>query len=237
MQSVAMEMNQAETAFFWPQGNDFGLRWFTPAVEVDLCGHATLASAHVLFAESPNLRPAEAPDQISFFTKSGTLVCRRAEGGIAMDFPSDPPQPVEPPPGIAQALGAEPVWGGQGKFDWYFEVASQDELVSLAPDLARIKALGKRGVCVTAAATPSDHRDATDFVSRFFAPQSGIDEDPVTGSAHCALGPYWAQKLGRATVTGYQASKRGGTVRIEVNGDRVALLGSAVTVLEGALRS
>jgi PhzF family phenazine biosynthesis protein len=251
MQNVAMEMNQAETAFFWPVAGGYGLRWFTPACEVDLCGHATLASAHVLFSENSGpaagaaREDARPPGDVSFFTKSGELVCRQVEGGIEMDFPAEPPTEVEPF-SVVDALGVQPVWMGANRMDWFFELASADELLALQPDMAAVKALGKRGVIVTAPhpqplpSNAHEHRvrgeGSTDFLSRFFAPQSGIDEDPVTGSAHCALGPYWAAKLGRTTVTGYQASKRGGTVGVDVCGDRVGLTGTAVTTLVGELR-
>jgi predicted PhzF superfamily epimerase YddE/YHI9 len=250
MQSVAMEMNQAETAFFWPVAGGYGLRWFTPACEVDLCGHATLASAHVLFAESSGVRrfgssevrTSEPSNAIRFFTKSGELVCRQVEGGIEMDFPAEPPTEVEPF-SVVGALGVQPVWMGANRMDWFFELASADELLALRPDMAAVKALGRRGVCVTAGASGGSEvrgfggaAPAPHFLSRFFAPQSGIDEDPVTGSAHCALGPYWAEKLGRTNVVGYQASRRGGTVRVDVRGDRVGLTGTAVTTLVGELQ-
>jgi PhzF family phenazine biosynthesis protein len=233
MQGVAMEMNQAETAFYWPTGaNAFALRWFTPACEVDLCGHATLASAHVLFNEGE-------ASPVRFMTHSGELVCTKTEGGIEMDFPNEAPTPTDDP-GSKAALGVQPVWIGANRMDWFFELESEEQVRALAPDMARVAALGKRGVIVTARPddrTPERQDLALDFVSRFFAPQSGIAEDPVTGSAHCALGPYWAQKLGKGSVTGYQASKRGGTVRVEVRGDRVGLAGRAVTVVEGTLRA
>ncbi len=241
MQSVAMEMNQAETAFFWPSGGGYGLRWFTPAVEVDLCGHATLASAHVLFtAAREDARP---PGAVRFFTKSGELVCRQVEGGIEMDFPDESPSAVDPF-SVVGALGVEPVWMGANRMDWFFELSSTEEVLSLRPDMRLVAELGKRGVIVTAGAdekppppypSPKGEGIRTDFVSRFFAPQSGIDEDPVTGSAHCALGPYWAGRLGVSSVMGFQASKRCGYVRVNVRGDRVGLVGQARTVVAGEL--
>jgi predicted PhzF superfamily epimerase YddE/YHI9 len=184
------------------------------------------------------------PDVIRFFTKSGELVCKQVEGGIEMDFPSEAPSAVEAF-SVVDAFGVQPVWMGANRMDWFFELASVEELLALEPDMAKVKALGKRGVVVTAPhpqplpANAHEHRargEGSDFLSRFFAPQSGIDEDPVTGSAHCALGPYWATKLGRSSVVGYQASKRGGTVHIDVHSDRVGLTGTAVTTLVGGLQ-
>ena len=259
MQRVAAEMNQAETAFFWPEGDRLRLRWFTPALEVDLCGHATLASAHVLFKELqsagighplPDLpQGGGAGDIVRFITKSGELACRAVDGGIEMDFPSEAPEEADPFP-VSAALGAEPVWYGANRMDWFFVLESAEQLLSLKPDMGAIERLGKRGVIVTAQTNlvPEDslplggglgwgsaHSSPPDFVSRFFAPQSGIAEDPVTGSAHCALGPYWAARLGKESVVGYQASLRGGYVGVEVRGARVALSGPARTVLVGEL--
>ena len=227
MQNVAMEMNQAETAFFWPEGDHWHLRWFTPAVEVDLCGHATLAAAHVMYEAGmlPETDPAK------FMTKSGELVCTKTDGGIAMDFPSEMPDEADPFP-VTQAFGIEPKWFGANRMDWFFVLDSENEVRALQPNFAAIHDLGKRLVIVTAQA---DKETEADFVSRCFAPQSGIDEDPVTGSAHCALGPFWSERLAKQTVTGYQASQRGGYVTIESNGERVTITGTANTVVTGEL--
>lgn len=227
MQQVAMEMNLSETAFLEPRGDGYGLRWFTPAVEVDLCGHATLASAHVLWEDGHLADDAEA----RFHTRSGVLTCRRDGGLIWMDFPAKPEKSVGYIPGLAEALGATPAYVGRSQFDVLVELESPDEVRSLAPDLGALRQVEARGVIVTA---PGD-ADGVDFVSRFFAPAVGVDEDPVTGSAHCVLAPYWAEKLDRTEMAGYQASRRGGTVRVRVDGDRVHLGGTAVTVMRGTL--
>lgn len=227
MQQVAAEMNLSETAFLWSEGNDYRLRWFTPAVEVDLCGHATLAGAHTLW-ESGILYPAALA---RFQTRSGLLTAARIDGWIELNFPATPPTAVEPPPALRQALDVEPLFAGKSRFDYLIEVASADEVRQLMPDHARLRSLDVRGVMVTA----RGDTDGIDFVSRFFAPGSGIDEDPVTGSAHCCLTPYWAERLGKDRLTAYQASARGGTVRVALDGDRVRLAGQAVTVLRGEL--
>lgn len=236
MQSMAMEMNQAETAYFWPEGRHFRLRWFTPAVEVDLCGHATLASAHVMY-ETGILGPN---DEARFMTRSGELVCKKAGDQISMDFPDEAPEEVDAFP-ILDALGAQPVWMGANRMDWFFVLESEEAVLACRPEMRKTADLGKRGVIVTAQSnqvTTSNSllpTPAPDFLSRFFAPQSGIDEDPVTGSAHCALGPFWSARLGKNPVTGYQASKRGGYVTIECRDRRVSLSGTARTVLAGKL--
>jgi PhzF family phenazine biosynthesis protein len=232
MQSLARELGVSETAFVTPRpcdGGAFGLRWFTPAVEVDLCGHATLASAHALWQEE--WVPAGAP--IRFHTRSGVLSAARREPWIELDFPAAATQAEPAPPGLVEALGAAPVWTGwAGTGDWLVELADEDAVRALAPDLGRLAALPARGVMVTARGRAGAEHD---FVSRFFAPAFGVDEDPVTGSAHCALAPYWAARLGKSVMTGWQASPRGGAVRVEVAGDRVRLGGRAVTVLRGEL--
>jgi predicted PhzF superfamily epimerase YddE/YHI9 len=227
MQHVAAEMNLSETAFLVPRADGYDLRWFTPTVEVALCGHATLASAHVLW-ETERLR---ADQPANFHTKSGVLTCVRAKGRIEMDFPATPPAPAAPPDGLAAALGGTPRWVGKARFDFFAEFESEEILRSLRPDFARIQALGGRGFIVTARATTRPF----DFISRFFAPAAGVNEDPVTGSAHCCLAPYWAERLGRNELTGYQASPRGGIVGVRVVGDRVRLCGTGVTVLRGEL--
>ncbi|MGH7675795.1 MAG: PhzF family phenazine biosynthesis protein [Gemmatimonadales bacterium] len=229
MQDVASEMNLSETAFLHPMPDGLGLRWFTPAAEVDLCGHATLASAHVLWEEG-RLGPTAAA---RFHTKSGLLTARKAAaaGWIELDFPATPAEPAAAPPALATALGVQPCAAGRTRFDYLIEVDSEDAVRRLAPDFAAIGRLGARGVIVTSRAST----DGYDFVSRFFAPGLGIAEDPVTGRAHCALAPWWAAKLGKTEMTGFQASARGGLVRVRVAGERVVLAGQAVTVLRGEL--
>jgi PhzF family phenazine biosynthesis protein len=227
MQRVAAQMNLSETAFLSPEGEGYRLRWFTPAVEVDLCGHATLASAHALW-ESGRLaadRPAR------FFTKSGPLTCERRGQHVVMDFPAKVAEQAEAPDGLRQALGAPPRWAGRNVFDWLVELESEEALRKLRPDIALVATLPVRGVIVTAKASSADY----DFVSRFFAPAAGVAEDPVTGSAHCCLGPFWAARLSKAELRAYQASARGGEVLVHVAGARVHLGGSAVTVLRGEL--
>lgn len=225
MREVAREMNLSETAFLHPEADGFRLRWLTPTVEVDLCGHATLAAAHVLW-EDGHIAP-EQPAR--FYTRSGLLTCRRRGDWIEMDFPAKLAVPAEAPPQLAAALGAEILFAGRNQFDYLIEVASEEVLRALAPNHHLLRQLPVRGVIVTARG-----RDY-DFVSRFFAPGSGIDEDPVTGSAHTALAPYWGPRLGKSEMTGYQASTRGGVVKVRLNGDRVILGGQAVTVLRGQL--
>ena len=228
MASVAQEMNLAETAFLWSEGDEWRLRWFTPAVEVDLCGHATLAAAHVLW-ENGNLKrslPAR------FQTRSGLLTCNLRGPWIEMDFPSTPAAAIDSPAGLAGALGTELVWTGQSKFDLLVEVADEATLRGLQPDFQALAQYAVRGVIVTAEASAGGEYD---FVSRFFAPAAGIKEDPVTGSAHCALAPFWAARLERQELIGYQASARGGVVKVKVMDDRVLLSGQAVTVLRGEL--
>jgi PhzF family phenazine biosynthesis protein len=227
MQSVAREMNLSETAFLVKRDDGFALRWFTPAVEVALCGHATLASAHVLWEEGH--LPAQS--QARFHTKSGLLTGDRAGEWIELDFPAKREEPATVPPGLAEALGVTPKYVGKNQFDYLVEVDAEDTVRRLAPDHAGLAALPVRGVIVTSRASSPGY----DFVSRFFAPGAGVPEDPVTGSAHCALGPFWQARLGKSDFTAYQASPRGGTVRVRVAGDRVKLGGKAVTVLRGEL--
>ena len=228
MQRVAREMNLSETAFLIRRDDGaFDLRWFTPAVEVDLCGHATLASAHVLW-EGNHL----APDRPAVFhTRSGRLSAVLRDGWIEMDFPAEPDAEAPAPDGLADALGTGPTYVGRNRFDYLVAVDAEATVRRLAPDFRRLGAIDARGVIVTARA----ETDGFDFVSRFFAPRTGIDEDPATGSAHCCLGPYWRRRLGRDTFTAWQASARGGLVRIAVRGERVTLSGQAVTVLRGEL--
>ena len=227
MQHVAAEMNLSETAFLVPRGDDFDLRWFTPGVEVDLCGHATLASAHILW-ETDRLAP-DAPAR--FHTRSGLLTATRDGDFITLDLPATAPESAEAPDGLAEALGAEPVHVARSRYDFLVEVEDEATVRNLAPDF---RALGEidvvRGIMVTARGS-----NGTDFVSRFFAPAAGVDEDPATGSAHCCLAPYWAAKLGRNPLAAFQASKRSGALHVEVRGDRVLLSGQAVTVVRGEL--
>ncbi|MDI2129737.1 PhzF family phenazine biosynthesis protein [Yinghuangia seranimata] len=229
MQAVATELRHSETAFLAPSARpdaDWDLRWFTPSVEVDLCGHATLASAHVLFTEGLAER------EVRFWTRSGVLVAtRHPDGAIGLDFPVWNPEPVEVPEGLADALGVPLLAAVVGSTDLIVEVATADEVRKLTPALGALAAFPYRLIAVTA---PGD-TPGIDFVSRVFAPAAGIDEDPVTGSVHCALGPYWAPRVGRTALTGFQASERGGAVGVELRGDRVLLLGLAVTVLKGEL--
>jgi predicted PhzF superfamily epimerase YddE/YHI9 len=225
MQSVAAEMNLSETAFLLHHQDGFALRWFTPAVEVDLCGHATLASAHALWEE----RILETGAR--FHTRSGLLTATRNGEWIELDFPVKAEECADAPSLLLESLGAKATYVGRNQFDYLVEVATEDELRALQPDHARLRTIPVRGVIVTARS--SDPR--FDFVSRFFAPGSGVDEDPVTGSAHCALTPYWAKKLGKDQMTAFQASPRGGVVRVRLAGDRVKLGGRAVTILRGEL--
>ena len=227
MQRVAQEMNLSETAFLHPDQEGWRLRWFTPAVEVALCGHATLASAHVLW-ETGQLAPA---DTARFHTRSGLLTAERDGAGIEMNFPAKIAEPAEAPAGLAGALGVKPLFVGRSAFDYLVEVDSAAIVRALKPDFTRLGELPVRGVIVTG----RSDRTEFDFVSRFFAPASGVNEDPVTGSAHCTLGPFWQSRLKKSTFTAYQASARGGVVKVRVAGDRVILGGNAVTVLRGEL--
>lgn len=232
MQLVAREMNLSETAFVHPvEEGSWSLRWFTPAVEVELCGHATLASAHVLW--EAGLIAADAPAR--FHTLSGLLTAeRRADGEIELDFPARTAEPVEAPPGLVEALGAAPRFVGRSRYDYLLEVESEDAVRAVVPDHGRLRTLPVRGVIVTALGKAAA-AGSYDFVSRFFAPGAGVDEDPVTGSAHCTLGPYWQGRLGKSEFSAWQASARGGAVRVRVVGERVKLGGRAVTVLRGRL--
>ena len=226
MQDVASEMNLAETAFLVPRNDGWNLRWFTPTIEVDLCGHATLGSAHVLF-ETRALKDGE---RARFHTRSGLLTCEKRGEWIEMDFPSEPAHEVALPDDLVRALDVQPRWIGKNRFDWLVEVATEEEVRGLAPDFRILAKISTRGVIVT-----SRSRAEYDFISRFFAPAAGIDEDPVTGSAHCCLGPYWSERLNKRELVGWQASKRGGLVRVQVNGERTILAGQCITILRGEL--
>jgi len=229
MLSVAREMNLSETAFLVRTADGYDLRWFTPSVEVALCGHATLASAHVLWEDGhlPSARQAR------FHTKSGLLTGDRAGEWIELDFPAKREERAPAPAGLAEALGVTPKYVGKNQFDYLVEVDGEVTVRRLTPNHAMLATLPVRGVIVTSRADSAGY----DFVSRFFAPGSGVPEDPVTGSAHCALGPYWQSRLGKSDFVAYQASPRGGVVRVRVAGDRVKLGGQAVTVLRGELLS
>ena len=231
MQALAREMNLSETAFLVPAGGDWALRWFTPELEIDLCGHATLASAHVLY-ESGRLADS---DVARFDTRSGRLTVRQHEGAYVMDFPATPPSPAEVP-GLTDALGLSLRWTGRSRFDVFAVAESEAAVRGFVPDHAAIAALDARGVILTAQAADATRRQSgVDVVSRFFAPGSGVPEDPVTGSAHCAIGPYWGEVLDTDTLSCVQASARGGHLRVRVRGDRVDLTGSAVTIYRADL--
>ncbi|MDZ7265771.1 MAG: PhzF family phenazine biosynthesis protein [candidate division KSB1 bacterium] len=227
MQQVAAEMNLSETAFVVRREEGFNLRWFTPTVEVELCGHATLASAHALW-ETGQLSPHE---PARFHTRSGWLTAVRQGEWIQLDFPATVATPAEAPAGLLEALGLIPRFIGRSKFDYLIEVEKEEQVRQLQPDFHRLRQIPVRGVMVTSRAQGSD----CDFVSRFFAPGSGIDEDPVTGSAHCCLGPFWSERLNKRDLIARQVSARGGRLLVGVRGERVLLSGQAITVLRGEL--
>lgn len=229
MQSIAAEMNLSETSFLHRGEDGFSLRWFTPRTEVKLCGHATLAAAHVIWDSH-----RQAPDRpLVFHTLSGALTATRlADGSTELDFPSRQPTPVtETPVGLLEALGAtqQTIWVGKDDDDYLVEVATEESLRRLRPDMRRLSEIDTRGVIVTARSS----QEGYDFVSRFFAPAVGIAEDPVTGSAHCALAPFWGERLQQSRMTGFQASERGGAVTVETREDRVALTGNCVITMDG----
>lgn len=244
MQAVARELGFSETAFLHAEAEAYRLRWFTPATEVELCGHATLASAHVLWTEG--LLPAGS--SAIFDTLSGRLRAQRSGGWIELDFPAFATEPATAPFGLAEALGVEPAAVARCDDDYLVELADESMVRTLAPDTRALTRLPLRGVIVTAAADDASTAGATtdggaageptyDFVSRFFAPGFGLDEDPVTGFAHCILGPYWAARWGRTTLVGYQASARGGYVRVTLRDGRALLGGQTVTIVRGELLS
>ena len=220
-------MNLSETAFLLEEADGFRLRWCTPRVEVDLCGHATLASAHVLWEEDR----VAANHEIRFFTRSGELTAQRRDDLIELNFPQEPASEAAPSSELLEALGVSATYVGRNRFDYLVEVESEAELRSMAPDFAKLGQIEIRGVMTTAV---SSHPDF-DFVSRYFAPWAGIDEDPVTGSAHCCLGPYWRDRLGKSEFVAFQASSRGGVVHVRLDDQRTFLGGQAVTVLRGEL--
>jgi len=226
--NVAAEMNLSETAFLLPRQDGWSLRWFTPVAEVKLCGHATLASAHALWEEGA----IAASDTARFHTLSGVLTASRDGDFIELDFPAKREEEIAPPAGLLDALGAvHPRHVGRNEFDYLVELESEEEVRALRPDFAVLRQLPVRGVIVTSRAATGGF----DFVSRFFAPAVGVDEDPVTGSAHCCLTPYWAARLGKSELRAWQASARGGALRVRLAGDRVKLAGHAVTVMRGEL--
>jgi PhzF family phenazine biosynthesis protein len=227
MQHVACEMNLSETAFLLQQEDGYNLRWFTPAVEVDLCGHATLASAHILW-ETGALPPDQ---QARFYTRSGLLTADRRGEWIEMDFPAKPEEPADAPDEVLEALGVPAKYIGRSQFDLLVELDSEDVVRAVKPNFGLLERVPVRGVIVTSRSDSGEY----DFVSRFFAPAVGVNEDPVTGSAHCCLSPFWSKRLGRNELVGYQASARGGVVRVRLEGDRVRIGGQAVTVLKGEL--
>ena len=256
MQAVAHELGLSETAFLQAEDSGYRLRWFTPVTEVELCGHATLAAAHVLWTEG--LLPAAAP--ATFDTLSGRLRAERSDVWIELDFPAFTTEPATAPVGLAEALGSESLTVARCGDDYLVVLSDESTVRTLVPDARALARLPLRGVIVTAAADGTGAADGTtgragtegdtagaavadgapseptyDFVSRFFAPGFGLDEDPVTGFAHCILGPYWAARYGRTTLVGYQASARGGYVRVTLRGDRAILGGQAVTILRGDL--
>jgi predicted PhzF superfamily epimerase YddE/YHI9 len=225
LQNVAMEMNLSETAFLVANANGFDLRWFTPKAEVDLCGHATLASAVVL-AELGELADGS---RVAFSTRSGVLTAERRGSIFLLDFPALISVPSQPPPGLLESLKVPARYVGQSKFDFVIEVESEKLVRSIAPDFNRLASVKCRGVIVTAKSDDPQF----DFVSRFFAPAVGVNEDPVTGSAHCLLAPYWGTRLGKSEMIGYQASSRGGVVQVEIRGERVMLGGEGVVFARG----
>jgi PhzF family phenazine biosynthesis protein len=227
MQQVALEMNLSETAFLLPEQDGYRLRWFTPTIEVDLCGHATLASAHVLWSEGHL-----APDQeAQFYTRSGLLTARALDDWIELNFPANPSQKIPTPTALEAALGVTVQAVYENSLGYLVEVADETIVRMMKPNFAQLAELPVHGVIVTSRGTDSEF----DFVSRFFAPAIGIAEDPVTGAAHCCLGPYWRDRLGKDKFLAYQASARGGVVKVRCEGDRIVLSGQAVTVLKGEL--
>jgi PhzF family phenazine biosynthesis protein len=228
LQRVASEMNLAATAFLYSQDDGYRLRWFSAQVELELCGHGTLASAHVLWEQGYLASDAQA----RFYTKGGFLTAKRDGEWIELDFPAKPEEEAKAQTALVESLAVTPLYVGKSQLDYLVEVASEEIVRTVQPNFEQLAKFPTRGVIVTAAAKPGSEYD---FVSRFFCPSVGINEDPVTGSAHCVLSPFWSKRLGRAQLTGYQASTRGGIVRVRFDGDRVRLGGQAVTLLRGEL--
>lgn len=228
MQNVGAEMNLSETAFLLKREDGWSLRWFTPAVEVDLCGHATLASTHALFSEGL----LRANESARFHTRSGLLTATRDGEWIELNFPATPDKQADAPAGLLESLGVKKAnYVGRNKFDYVIELESEDTVRNLSPDFGKLRSVDARGIVVTSRASNGKY----DFVSRFFAPAVGVDEDPVTGSAHCCLTPFWSSRLGKNEMLAYQASRRGGIMRVRHDGDRVRLGGRAVTIFRGEL--
>lgn len=227
LQNIALEMNLSETAYLVPNADGYDLRWFTPKIEVDLCGHATLASAMALI----QLGQLADGGVVKFATRSGILTATRRGEAIELDFPLSPQAAEQPPAELLAALGVQARYVGKSRFDYLVELASEAEVRGLNPDFRRLAACDTRGVIVTARADSPQF----DFVSRFFAPAAGIDEDPVTGSAHCCLAHFWRERLGKPSFRAYQASARGGVLQVEIRGERVLLRGQAVVVARGEL--
>ncbi len=232
MQNIAFEMNLSETAFLNKKdASSYSLRWFTPVVEVDLCGHATLASAHILWETKKENKSSE----IEFNTKSGILKANFRDAGIELDFPLMESKPVEIPKGLIKALGVEPINLFRAQWNYIAELDSEKTVRNVKPDFDLLRALEAWGTIITARASKESAADGYDFVSRFFAPAKGVKEDPVTGSAHSALAPYWMNRIGKNTFKAYQASERGGTLGLKVGNGRVYITGMAVTVLNGSI--
>ncbi len=227
MLNIAKEMNLPETAFLQGNGVGYNLRWFTPHTEIELCGHATLASAHILWATG-DLSPDEI---VRFDTLSGELTAKKNGEWIDLDFPAEYETNADTPVEITDALGVQPIYVGKNRFDYLVEVESEEMVRNIKPNFDLLKKVPSRGIIVTSKADTGKY----DFVSRFFAPAIGVDEDPVTGSAHCCLGPYWKSRLNKSQFEAFQLSERGGVVRVEVKSDRVILSGQAVTVIEGEI--
>jgi PhzF family phenazine biosynthesis protein len=224
MQKIAAENNLAETAFFIPRDEGYEIRWFTPLVEVDLCGHATLASAHIIYQQ-----PGKKDDIIRFHSRSGELMVKKTGEMITMDFPADFCDPANPPAGLFEALGVEPVLCYRGRTDFMLIYENEEIITSIRPDFARLGKIDARGVIVSAPGNEAD------FVSRFFAPQVCVNEDPVTGSAHTTLTPYWSRRLVKSNLTAIQLSERGGELKLRMAGNRVEISGHAVIYLDGQI--
>ena len=227
MKNIAFEMNLAETAFVQRKGDIYSLRWFTPDSEVDLCGHATLATSHILWQTGLH----DKSKSISYDTRSGILKANRVDGKIELDFPVDLEHPVNIPDELIRTIGVKPVYLGRAKWSYLAELDSEETVRKIKPDFVIMETLEAWGLIITARSSTKEF----DFVSRFFAPRKGVPEDPVTGSAHCILGPYWMKKLGKNEMIAYQASKRGGILGVKVDGERVKLTGNAITMLDAKL--
>lgn len=228
MRGIAREMNLSETAFLYPEEDGFNLRWFTPTTEVNLCGHATLAGAHILW-ETETLKIDQ---EARFHTKSGLLTAVKRADWYELNFPVKRVEACEPPQTLTQCLGIEPVFAGNNRLTYLFEVANEEMVRKMDPDFNAIKVLPTRAVIVTSRSATAEF----DFVSRYFAPGIGINEDPATGSSHCYLAHYWAGRLNKTSFMAYQASSRGGVLRVTLEGDRVLLGGQCVTILKGEIK-